>query len=188
MRYRKQYIGYNKGKEVVIQKEQKMRIHSHKAFTMIELTFVIVIIGILAAIALPRFSDTADSAYISKAQSQLAAVRSSLATERQRRIMRGDYSMINDLSLSSTGAATTNAFDHFSADSQGNFSPVVNYPIPACNGAQRGCWVKVDATHYSYRFPKAADGQADFVLNTAANSSNTLDCDNDTADCNLIIQ
>ena len=160
-----------------------MQVQFQKAFTMIELTFVIVVIGILAAVALPRFSDSADSAYISRAQTQLAAVRSSLATERQKRILRGDTTRITDLGLSSTGAATTNAFDHFSADQDGNFAPVLNYPVAACSGTQRGCWVRTDATHYSFRFPKTADGQADFLLQTANNLPNTLVCDSDATDC-----
>jgi len=40
-----------------------------KAFTMIELIFVIIVIGILAVVALPRFSGIADDAHVTRIQS-----------------------------------------------------------------------------------------------------------------------
>jgi len=46
-------------------------IKSKKAFTMVELIFVIVIIGILASVAIPRLSATRDDAKISKTVSNL---------------------------------------------------------------------------------------------------------------------
>jgi prepilin-type N-terminal cleavage/methylation domain-containing protein len=46
-----------------------------KGFTLIELLIVVVIIGILAAIAIPRFGETRDRAFISAMQSDLNQVR-----------------------------------------------------------------------------------------------------------------
>ena len=43
-----------------------MQIKSRKAFTMLELIFVIVIIGILAVVALPQLTATRDDAFVSK--------------------------------------------------------------------------------------------------------------------------
>lgn len=65
-----------------------------KAFTMIELVFVIVVIGILSAIAVPKFAATRDDAQISKARAEVAAMRSAIATERQKRILKGDFTDI----------------------------------------------------------------------------------------------
>ncbi len=62
-----------------------------KAFTMIELVFVIVVIGILSAIAIPKFAATRDDAIIAKARATVAAMRSAIATERQKRILRGEF-------------------------------------------------------------------------------------------------
>ena len=62
-----------------------------KAFTMIELIFVIVVIGILAAIAVPKMAATRDDAVITKGIAEVAAMRSAIATERQKRILKGDF-------------------------------------------------------------------------------------------------
>ena len=47
---------------------------SKKAFTMIELIFVIVILGILAAVALPKLAATRDDAKVAAAAADLAVV------------------------------------------------------------------------------------------------------------------
>ena len=49
-----------------------------KAFTMIELIFVVVIIGVLASIAVPRLSATRDDAEITKAKTVILAIRKSI--------------------------------------------------------------------------------------------------------------
>ena len=66
-----------------------------KAFTMIELVFVIVVIGILASIAVPKFAATRDDAVITKGRATVAALRNGIATERQKRILRGDFTDID---------------------------------------------------------------------------------------------
>ena len=68
-----------------------MFLKKRKAFTMIELVFVIVVIGILSAIAIPKFAATRDDAVISKGKAEVAALRSAIAMERQKRILRGNF-------------------------------------------------------------------------------------------------
>ncbi len=82
-----------------------MQIKNKSAFTMIELIMVIVVIGILAGIAIPKFAETGKMAYISRAESTVAALRSAIATERQKRILRGDTS--SDITTTQAAALLT---------------------------------------------------------------------------------
>jgi type IV pilus assembly protein PilA len=51
-------------------KEQRM-VRNKKGFTLIELLIVVVIIGILAAIAIPKFGNTKEKAYLASMKSDL---------------------------------------------------------------------------------------------------------------------
>lgn len=101
-----------------------MPYYTRRAFTMVELTFVIVIIGILSAIAVPKFKNTVDEAYISKAESVVSTLRSAIATERQKKILKGEAPDIN-----TTGAA---ALLDYGLDSN---------------------WAKTDADTFTYTVP-----------------------------------
>ena len=90
---------------------------------MIELVFVIVIIGILAAVAVPRLAATRDDATITKNKVVVASIRNALSMERQKRILRGDTTVITAVGDS------TNAFDKFSKDKNENQADVLEYPI-----------------------------------------------------------
>jgi len=71
---------------------------SKNAFTMVELVFVIVILGILSAVAIPKFGSTMLDAQLSKGRADISSIRSSIVTERQSRLIKGDSSWISKLS------------------------------------------------------------------------------------------
>lgn len=72
-------------------------------FTMIELVFVIVVLGILAAVAIPRLAATRDDAEIAKGRSDVAAIRAAIVSERQSRLLQGQSSYINKLHSGNAG-------------------------------------------------------------------------------------
>ena len=137
-----------------------MSSRTRKAFTLLELIFVLVIIGILSAIAVPKFQGVAEEAYISKASNVLASVRTALSTERQKRILRGDTAAIGDLG---------NVFTNFSAAADGTTPKVLQYPPKVCVAGDTSCWTRVSAVSYRYTFPDATT--ANFTL-----AASKLDC------------
>ena len=69
---------------------------------MIELVFVIVVLGILAAVALPKLAATRDDAVLSKGRADVATIRSAIITERQSQIIKGVTTWIPALSSGTT--------------------------------------------------------------------------------------
>lgn len=103
------------------------------AFTMIELVFVIVVLGILAAIAIPKFAATRTDAIIAKGRSDVASIRSGIISERQSRLIQGDSSFITPSNLNSGGL----------------FGGVLTYPMT--DSTEEGHWHKVSNTKYTFK-------------------------------------
>ena len=147
-----------------------MHIKTRNAFTMLELTFVIVIIGILSAVAIPKLAVTRDDAVITKARATVSAVRNAIATERQKRILRGDFTPIKRLSVN-RGYGKRQIFDGFDGNAS---NPVLEYPLKPCatsSGTSKGCWQEYSRTvnQFVYWFPTH-----DYVYFNLSN--NKFDC------------
>ena len=149
-----------------------------KAFTMIELVFVIVVIGILATIAIPKFSATRDDAVLVKAKTTVANIRSSLSSEVQRRALAGIYTQVTDL-----GGQTGYEKDLFDFFDGNNTNPrVLEYPIKSCKDANaQGCWVKSATGKYQFKFPNSIGGVANFEV-----SNNRFECKSSWDKCKYL--
>ena len=62
-----------------------------RGFTMLELVFVIVVIGILAGIAVPRLFITRDDAVLVKARSDIASIRSGIINKHNTDMLSGKF-------------------------------------------------------------------------------------------------
>ena len=127
------------------------------AFTMIEVVFVIVVLGILAAIAVPKFAATRDDATIAKGRANIASIRSAIVTERQSRLIQGVNTFIP---VGSGTYPASNGVTYKQIDNGGLFGGVLMYPITASSGNDG--WSSSTSGSYTYK---------------VAGSSNTLTYD-----------
>ncbi|QOP45018.1 type II secretion system protein [Sulfurimonas paralvinellae] len=142
----------------------------HSAFTMIELVFVIVVLGILAAIAIPKFAATRTDAQISKGRADIASIRSAIMTERQTRLIKGDSSWIPKLSQNGTTLFTGSDNNH----------TLLLYGISS--GTTDGHWSSTNADYKHYRY-KVDGFNCNFTYDSATgkftlNAAQPAICDN----------
>ncbi|MFA5455546.1 MAG: type II secretion system protein [Sulfurimonas sp.] len=112
-----------------------------RAFTVIELIFVIVVLGILAGIALPKFGKTREIADMAKGRGDVATIRTAIANERQTQVIKGNTSYIAKLSSSTTTLFTGDT----SVTPNRN---LLAYGIKAGTGS--GDWAKTSDTVYTF--------------------------------------
>ena len=80
--------------------------NTRKGFTLIELLIVVVIIGILAAIAIPKFASTKEKAYLATMKSDLR----NLATAQEGYFADNKVYMAGDATNPGSGSATGTMF------------------------------------------------------------------------------
>jgi MSHA pilin protein MshA len=64
--------------------------HGESGFTLIELVIVIVILGILAAVAIPKYEDMREQARVATVKGQLGSIRSAIAIQYARNALNGN--------------------------------------------------------------------------------------------------
>ncbi|ACM93436.1 putative pilin [Nautilia profundicola AmH] len=143
-----------------------------KAFTLIELIFVIVIIGVLASIAIPKFKNLTTHAKSSGIKSVVTSVQSSIDNIHGKWIINDNYIWDPD------GDGNTNLNDEgypISLDSGKNetslFKYVLKIPVPSCGNRTQSCWKEYDDNRYEYIYTPSKILKIDYNATTG-----TLEC------------
>jgi len=142
------------------------------AFSMVELVFVIVIIGILAAVALPRIWVTRDDAIITKARTQVAAIRSSINNLYSKRILSGNPNC-PELEKSTDDGIV--------------FENILNYPLPEGKGEINWTLDSNDSTETNYTL-KINHLQTTFIYEKDSAKNCKFDCNHDDELCKKLTE
>lgn len=140
------------------------------AFTMVELIFVIVVLGILAAVAIPKLATSRDDAILVKGKSQISAIRSGIAMQKSKRLLEGATPFILALDANTTTTLFTG----------GDYGNILEYGLPVKESD--GNWKRTtsnSATPIKYNF---------YVNGTSVNfdyngTSGKFDCDHSDQNC-----
>jgi len=115
-----------------------------KSFTMLELIFVIVILGILASVAIPKLFATRDDAVIAKIRTDVANIRSAIANLHTKKLMQGLSAYPEALDDADANTEEEKLFDGNSS-----IGILLDYPIYAKK--TDGHWMKTDDTNYTVK-------------------------------------
>lgn len=149
------------------------------AFTMIELVFVIVILGILGAVAFPKMAPFIEDAKMARGQSNVAAIRSAISSERSRNMLNGVVAFPQILDDAAKDTSGESLFD-------GNVTVfILQYPL--YSKASGGFWMKKsdNGAITEYRYYLSDSRYVDFNYTRATgnfncihNAANDNDCAN----------
>jgi general secretion pathway protein G len=143
--------------------------YKRTAFTLIELIFVIVVLGILASIALPKLGSTVEQALIAEAQGDVSSIRAAIASERQKELVKGNNAYPNSLGgTSGNGKAL--------------FGNVLTYPIYSKG---QGGWTQSSGDANKYTFTVETGNSVDFDYN---NTTGIFNCDHTKTLCKKIAE
>ena len=121
---------------------------NQKGFTLIEIIAVLVILGILAAVAIPKYFDMQGQARIKAVQGALAALQSTATQEYAKGLLNGLYSATNG----PTDNATVNVGDFGGKYATATGSPAIT-TVTVTSGTQTGWSDGVAGANLSKAFP-----------------------------------
>ena len=146
------------------------------AFTMVELVFVIVVLGILAGVAIPKIAVTRDDAMVAKMRGDLGAIRSGISLKR------------NEMQLE--GNATWPVLE---GTGSGLFDNVLQQDIKnSAEGSRNGWRLKTASDDTPVYEACVAGNCVDFTYNrtkpAGGGKAGTFDCDHNNKTCKALAE
>lgn len=140
------------------------------AFTIIELIFVIVVLAILVAVAIPKLAGTKIQADTLSGRADIATIRAAIINERQTQLIKGVNTWIPTLSDNDTTL--------FRGDGT---RELLMYGIKAGIGSGSWAVIDIDRKKYTYTIDETATR---FDYNS---TSGIFGCNADEDDCNKLV-
>jgi general secretion pathway protein G len=127
-----------------------------RAFTLIEIIFVLVIIGLLASLAIPKFTNLTTNAKNSALKSTLTSVQASIDNIHSQWVINDDFKWIGaDGEDHSADFNDTTGYPKKLDNGKGAkvlFSYILKRPVLACGNKSSGCFEEYDDNKYEYNY------------------------------------
>ena len=131
----------------------------HSGFTLIELVIVIVILGILAAAALPRFSDLSTDARVAAVNGLAGSLRSVASIAHATQLAKG-YSAGFPVTLDGTAVLMSNGYP---------LAAIISVALTDFSGFTFAATVSGNTSSYDFRLSGLTDCKATYVQPLVAN-------------------
>ncbi|WP_024791464.1 MULTISPECIES: type II secretion system protein [unclassified Lebetimonas] len=138
-----------------------------KSFTLLELIFVIIVIGILAGVALPRLFTGVDDAVKAKVKTEVSTIRAAISSKYTKLILEGNNTC-PDLEKSTTDNTL--------------FENILTYPVSKTDNMLKwdGNGTDYNVTYQGktiyFYYDKNTDNGCKFECNSTASTSNDFNC------------